>query len=329
MDPETADKGRALIPVRSRTPLSKQTVFFLVFCIASIATTSTSKMALVSVNCPLVLVGLGQLVATLFVLVAMKRACVNTVTLAELKRTLPLSVAYVSYLFLALEGIRSADSSVYVLLQWFTLLFVATGQALVFSRYESLHVNAALAMMLLGTFLTALHYCSAEQYAGAAVVVLSNAVYAGYLLYASQTLGDQMGPVKLLYCNTVVGICIVMLFAAATGELRAAYNYPHWAGQSFILVFSLSCACGAIAALATLALLRLTSPLTFAVVDGMKNVVVAYVGIVLASEFCYEMPLWRFYGIHVTVAGSLFYSYYKKYYSDYHMVKVSGEPFNV
>eukprot|EP00731_Ephydatia_muelleri_P010749 Em0005g1335a len=263
-------------------------------------------MALVSVNCPLVLVGLGQLVATLFVLVAMKRACVNTVTLAELKRTLPLSVAYVSYLFPGIGGYPVCDSSVYVLLQWFTLLFVATGQALVFSRYESLHVNAALAMMLLGTFLNR-----------------------PSLLFGRATLGDQMGPVKLLYCNTVVGICIVMLFAAATGELRAAYNYPALGGQKLHSgVLALLCMwrhCRS----ATLALLRLTSPLTFAVVDGMKNVVVAYVGIVLASEFCYEMPLWRFYGIHVTVAGSLFYSYYKKYYSDYHMVKVSGEPFNV
>lgn len=332
MHPVTTCMDRISSPVSGRTSFAKLFGFSLVFCLSSIVTTSTSKMALVSINCPLVLVGLGQLVATLFVLLVMKQAPVTTfpaLTLAELKRTFPLSAAYVLSLFLALEGIRSADFSVYVLLQWLTLLFVAAGQALVFSHYESLHVNVALVMTQLGTFITAIHYYSAGQYAGAVVVVLSNTVYAGYLLSASKTLwGDQMEPAKLLYCNTVVGICIVVLVAVAKGDLRAVFDYPHWANSNFVLVFSLSCACGAIAPLAALVLLRDTSPLTFAVVDGMKNLAVTYVGIFLASEFRFEMPLWRLYGTHVTVAGCLFYIYYRMYYSEctpnLDIVKVSG-----
>lgn len=331
MDLETAHVGRASNVERSGDVSASLVGLSFVYCVASIAATSTSKMALVSMNCPLVLVGLGQLIATLSALFAAKLICLPfpAIALAELKRTLPLSVLYILCLFLALEGSRTAEFPVYCLLQWLALLFVVAGQLVVFSRCESLHVNAAVAMIQLGVLIAGIHYYSTLQYSGSAVVVLSEAAYAGYLLYVSHALGDEKGPFKLQYFVTLLGTCGTLFYTAATGDLLAMYQYPHWMEKSFILAFSLSSVFGAIATLATVALLRITSPVTFAVVDGVKNLVVTYVGIYLGSEFRFEIPLWRFYGIHVTVAGCLFYMYYRIHYSEpseKDVEKVSDKP---
>ena len=321
MDLEIAGSctDRVLLPERRQSKTARLVGASFVFCVASITTMTTNKMALVSLNCPLLMVGLGQLVATMVSLLAMKATCHTTfpgITLAELKRTIPLSVVYTSSLFLGIESTRAVAFPMYVLLQWFTLLFVAAGQILVFSRYESLHVNSAVAMMQLGVLIAGVHYCSTSEYTGSVLVVLSNAVHAGYVLYAEKALGHHTGAVKLLYCNATVGLGLTLLYALVAGEVRAVYEYPHWTSRSFVLLLSLSCVCGAITTFTTVVLLRVTSTLTFAVVDGMKNLAVTYVGIYMASEYSFELPLWRLYGTHVTVAGCVFYVYYRIYYSE-------------
>ena len=320
MDLETADTSRVVRPERwrSRNAILRLVGTSFVFCIASITTTSANKMALVSLNCSSLMIGLGQLVATTLTLAAIKSvssAEFPVVTFAELKRTFPLSVVYVLSLFLSIESTRAVAYPAYVLLQWTMLPLVAVGQILLFSRHESLQVNAALAMMETGVLLAGVHYCSASEFAGYSMVVLSNAVYVTYILYTAKALGDHVSSaIKVLYCNAVVGLGLTLLLAAATGELRATYEYPHWTSRSFALLFSLACVCGAITTLTTVGILRITSTMTFTVVDGIKNLAVTYVGIYMASEFRFELPLWRFYGTHVTLAGCLFYIYYRVYY---------------
>ena len=98
--------------------------------------------------------------------------------------------------------------------------------------------------------------------------------------------------------------------------LKRIFSFEGWYKTEFIVMFICASLLGSVLNYSIFLCTAYNSALTTAVIGCLKNVLTAYLGMIVFSDFSYNVL--NFVGINVSIAGSVYYTYcelYKKYKS--------------
>lgn len=101
-------------------------------------------------------------------------------------------------------------------------------------------------------------------------------------------------------------LCLLMLHR---GEFTLAYSYPGWHNPTFLVYFLSSCLMGFLLNYSTMLCTRVNSALTTTIIGTMKNVFLAYIGVLLGGDYVYSGV--NFIGITLSVLAGVLYSGFK------------------
>ena len=93
--------------------------------------------------------------------------------------------------------------------------------------------------------------------------------------------------------------------------LEGVLMFSEWTNTSFTAMFVIGAFLGSVLNYSIFLCTQYNSALTTAVIGCLKNVATSYFGMIFFSDFVFNMP--NFIGINISIAGSLYFSYYELY----------------
>ncbi|TKC40973.1 hypothetical protein EI555_015671 [Monodon monoceros] len=135
-------------------------------------------------------------------------------------------------------------------------------------------------------------------------VFLNDIFTAANGVYTKQKMDPkELGKYGVLFYNACFMIIPTLIISVSTGDLRQATEFNQWKNVLFIIQFLLSCFLGFLLMYSTLLCSYYNSALTTAVVGAIKNVSVAYIGMLVGGDYIFSVL--NFVGM----AGGLRYSF--------------------
>ncbi|XP_008992063.1 nucleotide sugar transporter SLC35D2 isoform X5 [Callithrix jacchus] len=139
-------------------------------------------------------------------------------------------------------------------------------------------------------------------------VFLNDIFTAANGVYTKQKMDPkELGKYGVLFYNACFMIIPTVIISVSTGDLRQATEFNQWKNVLFILQFLLSCFLGFLLMYSTILCSYYNSALTTAVVGAIKNVSVAYIGMLISGDYIFS--LLNFVGLNICMAGGLRYSF--------------------
>ncbi|XP_075864673.1 nucleotide sugar transporter SLC35D2 isoform X2 [Microcebus murinus] len=235
---------------------------------------------------PIVL-GIGQMAATIMILYVSKLN--KIIHFPDFDKKIPVKLFPLPLLYVG-NHISGLSSTSKLSLPMFTVL-----------RKFTIPLTLLLETIILGSDL-------AFNLEGYIFVFLNDVFTAANGVYTKQKMDPkELGKYGVLFYNACFMIIPTFIISVSTGDLQQATEFNQWKNVLFIMQFLLSCFLGFLLMYSTVLCSYYNSALTTAVVGAIKNVSIAYIGMLVGGDYVFSVL--NFVGLNICMAGGLRYSF--------------------
>ncbi|XP_072778022.1 nucleotide sugar transporter SLC35D2 isoform X2 [Taeniopygia guttata] len=231
--------------------------------------------------------GIGQMAATILILYVSKLN--KIVHFPDFDKSIPVKLFPLPLIYVAnhLSGLSSISK---LSLPMFTVL-----------RKFTIPLTLLLEVIILGSDLS----FSLEGY----IFVLVNDIFtAANGVYTKQKIDPkELGKYGVLFYNACFMVIPTVIISFSTGDFQQATHFQHWTNFLFVFQFILSCLLGFLLMYSTVLCSHYNSALTTTVVGAIKNISIAYIGMLIGGDYIFSML--NFVGLNICIAGGLRYSF--------------------
>uniref|UniRef100_F6PR64 Solute carrier family 35 member D2 n=1 Tax=Equus caballus TaxID=9796 RepID=F6PR64_HORSE len=250
---------------------------------------------------PMIL-GIGQMAATIMILYVSKLN--KIIHFPDFDKKIP-----VKYLLSDVIVLESFPDSLpmFTVLRKFTIPLTLLLETIILGKQYSVNIIVSVFAIILGAFIAA-GSDLAFNLEGYIFVFLNDIFTAANGVYTKQKMDPkELGKYGVLFYNACFMIVPTLVLSASTGDLRQATEFNQWKNVLFLIQFLLSCFLGFLLMYSTVLCSHYNSPLTTAVVGAIKNVSVAYIGMLVGGDYIFSVL--NFVGLNICMAGGLRYSF--------------------
>lgn len=195
----------------------------------------------------------------------------------------------------------------FTVLRKFTIPLTLLLETIILGKQFSSDIIVSVLTIILGAFIAA-GSDLAFNLEGYVFVFLNNIFTAANGVYTKQKMDPkELGKYGVLFYNACFMIIPTLIISVSTGDLQQATEFSQWKNVLFIIQFLLSCFLGFLLMFSAALCSCYNSALTTAVVGAIKNVSVAYIGMLAGGDYVFSML--NFVGLNICMAGGLRYSF--------------------
>ncbi|XP_023559774.1 UDP-N-acetylglucosamine/UDP-glucose/GDP-mannose transporter isoform X3 [Octodon degus] len=219
----------------------------------------------------------------------------------------PLPLLYIGNHLSGLWSTSKLSLPMFTVLRKFTIPLTLLLETVILRKQHSLDIVVSVFAIVFGAIVAA-GSDLAFNLEGYIFVFLNDIFTAANGVYTKQKMDPkELGKYGVLFYNACFMVIPTFLISVSTGDLQQAIEFHEWKNILFILQFLLSCLLGFLLMFATVLCSHYNSALTTAVVGAIKNVSVAYIGMLVGGDYIFS--LLNFAGLNICMAGGLRYSF--------------------
>ncbi|XP_009470006.1 PREDICTED: UDP-N-acetylglucosamine/UDP-glucose/GDP-mannose transporter [Nipponia nippon] len=257
-----------------------------------------------------VFLGIGQMAATILILYVSKLN--KIVHFPDFDKTIPvklfpLPLIYVGNHISGLSSTSKLSLPMFTVLRKFTIPLTLLLEIITWGKRYPLSIIVSVFAIILGAFIAAGSDLSFNL-EGYTFVLLNDIFTAANGVYTKQKIDPkELGKYGVLFYNACFMVVPTVIISFSTGDFQQATHFQHWTNFLFVFQFLLSCFLGFLLMYSTVLCSHYNSALTTTVVGAIKNISIAYIGMLIGGDYVFSVL--NFIGLNICMAGGLRYSF--------------------
>ncbi|XP_053323513.1 UDP-N-acetylglucosamine/UDP-glucose/GDP-mannose transporter [Spea bombifrons] len=224
------------------------------------------------------------------------------------RKLFPLPLLYIGNHLTGLSSTQKLSLPMFTVLRKFSIPLTLILEMIVLRKRYSFSVVLSVTLIIVGALIAA-SFDLSFNLEGYILVLLNDLFTASYGVYTKEKIDPkELGKYGVLFYNAGFMLFPTLIFTAWIGELEQAIHFSEWTNIYFALQFILSCLMGFILLYSIVLCSHYNSALTTTVVGSLKNISVAYIGIIIGGDYSFSWL--NFLGLNVCMAGGVAYSFF-------------------